>query len=79
MDDAEGLRAVIAGSLTEGAFARLDEAPAWRRRFRELNLSYAARIVAASLFGRIDPIDDDEDSLDRRQDEIFAEHVLREW
>lgn len=61
------------------ARAEPHDARAWRRRFRELNPDYAARVVAAGLSERIDPIGDDDDTLDRRQDEIFAEYVLREW
>lgn len=79
MGNAESLRSAIAGALAEGPFARLDDAPGWRRRFRELNLRYAARLVEAGLVERIDPIVDDDDSLDQRQGEIFAEYVLREW
>ena len=79
MGNAESLRSSIAGALAEESFARLDDAAEWRRRFRELNLRYAARLVEAGLFERIDPIVDDDDALDRRQEEIFAEYVLREW
>lgn len=79
MGDAESLRAAIAASLAGGPFARLDDAAAWRRRFRDLNMAYAARLVSAGLFERIEPVKDDDDALDRREGEIFAEYVLREW
>lgn len=79
MGNAESLRGAIASSLAESAFVRLDDAEAWRRRFRELNLQYAARLVAAGLFERIDAIEDNDDTLDGRQEEIFSEYVLREW
>jgi hypothetical protein len=77
--DAEGLRTAIDSVLAENDFVSLEDAPAWRRRFRDLNRAYAERLVEARLFERIEPIVDDDDALDRRDAEIFDEYVLREW
>jgi hypothetical protein len=79
MGDAESLRAAIAAALAENSFVSLDDATAWRERFRDLNRRYADRLVAAGLFERIEPVVDDDDALDCREAEIFAEYVLREW
>lgn len=79
MGDAESLREAIASALRTNSFVSLDDAAAWRERFRGLNRHYAERLVAAGLFEQIEPIVDNDEALDRRQAEIFAEYVLREW
>lgn len=79
MGNAESLRTAIADALADNDFVSIADAPSWRHRFRDLNRQYADRLVEAGLFERIDPIVDDDDSLDQREAEIFAEYLLREW
>lgn len=79
MGDGKSLQAAIAAALAENSFVSLDDAAAWRGTFRDLNRRYADQLVAAGLFARIEPIADDDDALDRREAEIAAEYVLREW
>ena len=79
MGDGDSLQAAIGGALDEESFQSLDEPEVWRARFRDLNRRYADQLVAAGLFERIELIADDDDALDRRQAEIFADYVLREW
>lgn len=77
--DGEGLRQAIATALSEGRFVKLDNGPDYREKFRDLNKQYAARLVEAGIFARIEPVVDDGETLSRRNGEVFRDYILRQW
>lgn len=77
--DGEGLGSAIATALADGKFVRLENGPDYREKFRDLNRQYAAKLVEAGVFAKIEPIVDGEEPLSRRNGEVFRDYVLRQW